>query len=500
MGLMKDLGLAEWKSVGDYLRKNYQDDPDEQARRAHCARLARLYANRSERDLNVLVEAAFKNEVNQDLRKALVKWAKWNNVTARIINEKATVYAEPAVRHVANGDDVYQQFLDLVPMDETMREVDAKLALFEDVWVQYRVRQVDDEEREPLLDVIDPACFWAVHAPTDRTRMIAVIIDQKPDASAPDTAPHYRVWTDDETFTMDASFRVISTSVEAWPMGKMPGLLVSMVPPNAKQRLLAQEPSADLAAAHDSVSFQNLLLLKESKSANRQNYLTGDVSRAVMGQVSDTERDVVLPEGVVPTTVDRGMDLEQFRENAREIFEAAGANHGLPPSVLHHADATSGAEVELRRIPLRELRRKRIPVLRRAERRIAQIQSMVNAKDLPAFAFSAEGFTVDFGEVQGILTEQEKDAVFEKRRQLLLTDTVEEEMRRNPDIRTAREAVERIAERVKNEVLRVRLTQQLTRLNGGTSSQPGDATPQDNGANGRAAARGLPAGDDGAQP
>lgn len=491
MGLQKLLGLASWLAVGDYLAREYLNNEEEQARRAHCARLARLYKNRSERDLNVLINAAFKSEVNRDLRKHLVKWSKWNNVTERIVGEKATVYSEPATRTVGKADQqTYRDFLDLLPMDEIMREADRKLALFEEIWIQYRVR-VRDDERTPVLDVVDPSKFWAVHAPGDKTDLIAIIIDQSPSNGAA-TDPHYRVWCDDETFLMDARFRVISTSVEPWPLGKMPGVLATMVPPSAKQCLLSQEPSADLAAAHDSVSFQNLLLLKESKSANRQTYISGDVSRATMGQVSDTERDAFLPEGAIPTTVDRGMDLKQFRENSGQIFEDAGANHGLPPSVLHHRDASSGAEVELRRIPIRELRRKRIPVFRRLERRICEIQAMVNPQDLPAFAFSADEFAINFGEVQGILTESEKDDVFEKRRQLLLTDTVEEVMRRDPDLRDKRDAIALIAERVQNEVRRVELQQLLMALNGGTTTAPGDATPQQNGAAGQARSPAAP--------
>lgn len=484
MGLQALLGLPDWTRVSEVLAKNYLNNPEEKERRKHCARLLRLYKNRSERDLNVLIEAAFKSEVNRELRKQLVKWCKWNNVTARIIAEKATVYSEPATRTVT-ANEPYHAFLELVPMDEIMREADSMLALFEDLWIQYRVR-ARGEERTPVVDLVDPSKFYAVHAPADKTELIAIIVDQSPGEGAKDTEPHFRVWTDDETLQLDAKFRVITGSVEVWPFGKMPGVLATMVPPGAKQCLLAQEPSADLAAAHDSVSFQNLLLLKESKSANRQTFISGDVSRATMGQVTDTERDAFLPEGAIPTTIDRGMDLSQFRDNAKQIFDDAGANHGLPPAVLHHQDAASGAEIEMRRIPIRELRRKRIPVFRRIERRVCEIQAMINAKDLTAHAFSAEGFAVDFGEVQGILTEQEKDAVFEKRRQLLLTDTVEEVMRRNPDLPDREAAVKLIAQRVTNEVARVELQQELMKLNGGTTTEPGDTTPEENGAAGQA--------------
>lgn len=479
MGLLEILGTSSWVTAAEYLRDNYIKNPDEIARRAFAQKRDDLYEGRGDKYLNDMIDSAFKSVVTKSLRKALVKWAKWNNVTARVINEKATVYSEPAKRTISSGDEMYQLFQEAAQQDAAMASLNAMLGLHGAAWVQYRVRKSDDQ---PVTDVISPAKFWAVSYPDDPTSLAAIILDQTPTAvNTPATAAHYRVWCKDETLQLDAECRVVTGSLEPWALGRLPGVFATTRPPTAKGCLLDADASADLIAAHESVWFQSVLLLKESKSANKQNYVTGDTSAAAMGQTADTETDVVLPEGVSTQAIDRGMDLSQFRDNADHILERAGANHGLPPSVLHHRDASSGAEIHLRRIPIRELRQKQIPIMRRIERELAEIQSLINAQELAAYAFSTKGWAIDFGEVQQPMTPLESLQVFEKERQLLLKDTVEEEMERNPDLKTPEDAWKRIDQRVANEHTRLLSMQKLMALNGGTQSTPGDMTPQQNG-------------------
>lgn len=473
MGLREVLGQhsggqsADWTFVGNYLRDVYIKNREETVRREAAAKRDAYYEGKGDTFIIRLIEKAFQDRLTRRLRTDLVAWAKWNNVIRRVSHETATVYGEPAQRRVATDVDVYQRFVDLVNLDAVMRELDQKLVYHEDVWIQYRVRR---ETSEPVLDVVSPACFWAVGHPTDATRLLAIIVDQTP-INARKEMPHYRVWVDDETFQLDADCRVIQESYQSWSLKRLPGVLASVRPPTTKGRLLAECPAADLVAAHETVWFQNVLLLKESKSANKQTYATGDTSMATFGQSSDTERETLLPEGVSISTVDRGMDLAIFRDNADHILERAAANHGLPPSVLHHRDSSSGAEVHLRRIPIRENRRRRIPVMRRVERELAEIQSAINASDLTEYSFSAEGWGIDFGEVQQPLTEAEQDSVFEQRRRLGLTNTLDEIKRRNPDIKSDDGAEAELKHHVEVETRRVAMMKTLMQMSGAASSE-----------------------------
>lgn len=473
MGIRETLGMgsaASWTYVGEFLRDAYIKNPDDKVRRDEARKRDAYYEGGGDEHIKRFIYLAFEDALVRRLRADLVSQAKWNNVLRRVSRELATVYSKPAARRIAKDTEKYKDFVDLVGMDAALREIDRKLVIHDDVWVQYRVQR---ETRKPVIDVVSPSMFWAVCHPQDRTQLVAIVLDQTPKRVNRATAC-YRVWTASETFMLDAECRVIISTVEPNALDRLPGVLVSMRPATTKGQLLTESPAADLVAAHETIWFQNVLLLKESKSANKQSYVTGDVSTAAMGQSSDTERDTILPEGVTVQAVDRGMDLQQFRDNADHIVERAAANYGLPPSLLHQRDASSGAEIHLRRIPLHELREERVPVMRALERDLAQIQSAVNANDLPEYAFSADGWGIDFGEVQQPLTEAERDAVFEKRRQLGLTNTLAEIIARNPDLRTPEDALKVLDANIQAETLRIAKMKEMLAMSGSMGASTED--------------------------
>lgn len=484
MGIQQDLGpfygveSLPWMDVGKHIRENYVASQAELARKVEAQKRDEYYEGKGDSFIVSIIATAFKDLRNQKLRADLVGQAKWNNVIKRVSHETATVYGDAPQRRIAGDAEQYKEFLDFAGQDAAMRELDRKLVYHDDVWLQYRVRN-----GEPIIDVVTPASFWAVSDPQDRTRLIAIVIDERPSVGTSLFRPHFRVITASETFTMDGHCNVMPSTITAHGVGRMPGVLVSTRPATSKGRLLSECPAADLVAAHETVWFLNVLLVKESKSATKQTIFSGDTSQAAMGQSSDTESDMVMPEGVNTTTVDRGMDLAQYRDNADHILERAAANHGLPPSVLHHRDSSSGQEISLRRIPLRELRKQRIPIMRRTERILAEIQSKTNASDLPQYAFSIDGWGIDFAEVEQPLTEAEQDQVFEKRRQLGLTDTLEEIRKRNPDLLSDEAAEAVLKGHVEVETKRIAMMRDLMAMSGGSApgSQPAPAAPQDDG-------------------
>lgn len=511
MGLREILGV-DWTAVGEYLKKNYVENTDEMRRRAHNLLLDQFYEGRGDDEMERVIRTMWKDPKNQARRLEVSRTdvGKFNNHIARVVNEKATVYSEPARRSVSSGNEMYQAFLDEVQQDDAMRELDRMLARQEDALLWYRVRVKPTGEREPLLEVISPASFWAVAHPRDQTLLIAIVFDQRGGESRP-SDPVFRVWADDETFTMNAKCEVFEGSVEAWPIGMMPGVLCSTRKPGSKPTLLAASPNADLLSAQKMIRLQDLNLAKESISVNKQAYITGDTSATAMGQTADTDSEVFLGEGVTVTVVDRGVDPKVYRDTATYAQDASAANNGLPPSVLHQQDASSGAEIELRRIPIRELRKQRIPIMRRIEGRIVRIMAAVNGArevmaedgnavvvpgDLGDFAFSAEGFSIDFGEIQQPMTRTEENANFEQERRLGLTDNYAEEMRRNPDIKTLAEAEKIVAERLKRQTKYVAAQKELMALNGSLNTSVGEKTPQENGADGRAARFGKKPDDD----
>lgn len=492
MSLFDILGVkpTDLESVGDYLQKHYVECGAELARMAHARELDQFYEGLGDDEMKRIVDVVYRDQKNRDRRKAFIDACldKYDNIVARIVNEAATVYSEPPRRSIKMGDLTYQLFLDELQMDDAMSELDRKLVLHDDALAWYRVRQRPDGNREPLLEIVSPASFWAICHPHDRTLLVGVIFDQRMPMAKPEDES-YRVWTHDQTFVMNGKCRIFEASIEAWPLGVMPGVLASTRKPGSKQTLLTQAPSADLLSAQKAIRLQAINLAKESVSAVRQTYITGDTSATAMGQTADTESEVFLGEGVSASAIDRGMDQEQFRDNGGYIGDAVAANHGLAPSVLRHRDASSGAEIELRRIPIREMRKKRIPAMRRVERQLARIMSIVNSErtvtdgdgivaavagDLPDYAFSDEGFGIDFGEVQQPMSESERDTVYETRKRLHLTDPYEEEMRRNPDIKTIDEAKKIVNERINRNTDFVAEQKRLMQVSGAMGANQPD--------------------------
>lgn len=477
MGIRETLGMGasvSWTYVGEYIRDQYIKNADEVTRRLDAKKRDAYYEGGGDEYLKRLIYLAFEDSLTRKLRGDLVCQAKWNNVLRRVARELGTVYNKPAKRRASKGGDEYRKLVRLVKMDAVMREADRKLTIHGDLWIQYRVRR---DTKEPVVDVVTPSMFWAVCHPQDQTQLFAIVLDQSPPRVTRAT-PCYRVWTADETFQLDYECRVIVSSVEPNALGRLPGVLASLRPASAKGQLLETCPAADLVAAHEMIWFQNILLIKESKSANKQAYISGDTSSATLGQSSDTEREVMLPEGVTVTVVDRGMDLKQYRDTADHALERAGANHGLPPSVLHQQSSSSGEEINLRRIPLRELRDERILIMRDVESEIASLQSQVNANDLPEYSFSVEEWGINFGEVQQALTETERDTVFKSRRELGLTNTVDEIMDRDPDL-DEKQATEVLQANIDVETERIKYMRELQAASGAMGSSTADIVQRD---------------------
>ena len=133
----------------------------------------------------------------------------------------------------------------------------------------------------------------------------------------------------------------------------------------------------------------------------------------------------------------------------------------------------------MRMLPLLKLRVERILIMRDVERDIAELQSLVNALDLPEYAFDPSKWTIDFSEVTQPLAETEKDAVFEKRRQLGLTNTLDEVMRRNPDLESHKEAMKVLEANIEVETLRISKMRKLQAMSGSMGSSTEDIQQRD---------------------
>ncbi len=433
-----------WMELARFMRDTYWDNQANKERKRHAAQRQAFYAGGGDEAMVEMLGQVFSDEIVIELRRQWIAHSKHNNVLRRAINELATVYSAPASRTVADdaNNARYAEMQRRVRMHEAMQRVNRLGYLHRAVFLYPRVRRNAADQLEPVLELVTPDRFDIVTHPEDHTMVCGVSIDLAlKSATALLRLPARVLITPTEMISVDSEGMFIESSVKPHAYGRLPGVLYCVDAPAGC--LFDPRATDDLESAHRAVWFENILLLKESKSATKTTLIQGDVANTPTGQGDDTERDVVLQDGTTATTLDRSMDLKMFRDTARDIYETAAANHGIPPNIISHGSIASADARELVRTPLKELRVTQQVPLRDVERELAEVQSAVYST-IEAVAFTTDGWSVDFADPQTPLGQKESLEVFEQERRLKLTSTVAEVMRRNPDL--TREAAEALIE------------------------------------------------------
>jgi hypothetical protein len=469
---------VDWQTAAKWLNEGYLTPTCEATKQvASAQRTAALYRGAGKEYVSKLIAEQFIDPHTQAAYQKWVEPAGSNNVTHRIANELATLYRRPAARTVEGSEanqTNYQTVQRLMRMDEIMLDVQRLTIVHRSSLIGPRVPAWSGL---PRLEIVERHQFRPVAHPLEPTRLIAVILDQAltyPNALPNAEVPRWLVWTDTEWFWLSAAGHIIGTPTPN-RYGRIPYVLAALNPPPGA--LVDSTSFQDVINAHLSVWFQQCLLLKESMAATKAPVLSGDTARAARGQVLDSTSVIELPEGVALTSHDTTMDMSVFRDNGDYTLERAAGNHGIPPAILHHAGATSGYEIELRHVGIRERRIEQEPTFREIERELAELTAIVIAADAPALKFSTEGWSLNYGEIQMPRSPKEELEIFEHGRTLGLTDTVEEEMRRDPDCSIA-QAWDRILLRIENETKRIEAMRELMALSGAMGSEQ-NSEPED---------------------
>jgi hypothetical protein len=473
-------GELGWDEVTRWLREVYLQPVGEEAERiADATERSDFYRDRGGPHVVRLINEVFDDAEVKRLRNEWVEAAGYNNVTRRITVELATLYRRNARRSV-DGDQNntrYQSVQRLLNLNSVMLEVQ-RVAIYQ----RYLLvgPRVVTATRIPRLDIVEPNHFRLVRHPLDRTRLIAVILDYSINSPALPASmrPSYLVWSAAEYFYLNSAGQLVG-EVKPNPFKRVPFVLVALSPPPGD--LVDCHTFRDVIRAHKAVWFENVCLLKESKSATKVSVLTGDLSRALRKQMLDTQGGIQLPDGATFQPVDLSMDLSMFRDTADHVLERAAANHGIPPSILHQQGASSGYEIELRYVGVRERRIEQEPYFRSVERELAELISVVLKEERPDIAYDPIGWSVDFGEIQMPLSAKEELEVFETGRRLGLTNTVDETQKRNPDLEDDDDAAwVEIKRNIEIETKRNELMKPLQQISGsmGTEQESAPGVPE----------------------
>lgn len=461
-----------------YLQNHYKTDSEADRNKRHALR-DELYRDGGEVHMRTFIDSVFADRTVRELRKKWIPYARFNNAIKRIVNELSTVYSEPARRLVTTDNDNYQKLLTAVRMDERMLEAGRLLNLHRALLLGFRVRQTPAGNREPVLDIATPANVRAVTHPNDDSLVVGWMIRTSYRTARPvaDT-PAWTLWTDHESLQLRDDLSVIGSSYREHKLGVCPWVPVTLGPPGPG--FWPGCEGEDLVAAHVAIWFQNVLLLKESKSATKQTLLTGDGTNSARGQAGDSEVPVELPDGQTATTVDMSMDLSMFRDTNDHILNNTAHNYGMSPGIVQHQGVQSAEARDLQRLPLKEIRRQQQVPWRIAEHALALAMSAVVAVDLPDRAFSILGWRIEFAESETPLDPLSEMTLFEKRRQAGVDNTLAMLMRRFPGLDEAG-AWAVITKNLEIETHRVELMKDYMAISGamGAQTKPTDPVKND---------------------
>jgi hypothetical protein len=457
------LSLAE---LSQYLSTHYNTQAERDRNARHRLR-DELYADGGVKYMCSVIDKVFEDPKVRELRKQWVPFARFNNVMKRIVSDCSTVYQAPATRAVDGEDEnaKYQALLTELRFDEYMAQVDRMLTLHQAVLVGFRVRELPDGTREPVVDIATPSIVRAITHPTDTKLVVGwmIRVEYKTHRTNLLRAPAWIVWTDHERFHLDEQCHVIESTYVEHELGICPWVPVTAAVDQAG--FFPGEAGEDLVAAQVAIWMANVLLLKESKSATKQPMISGDTSAMAKNQIADTEVPIVAPDGVSITTIDMSMDTTMFTRAADHVLERLANNYGMSLAMVTHQGVQSAEARRLMAEPLKALRAQRHRFLRPFEKRFAIVQSKVLAKDDPARAFDPAGWREDFGEALVTPSETEKLAVFEKKRGMGLDNSIAYLMRDNPDL-TFEQAAAIVIENIDVETWRNRQMRPLQQISG----------------------------------
>ena len=437
-----------------YLRAHCDRDVDQAREKRHRIRDA-FYHDDGLEEMKEVVRGAFKDPKIVERVCRMLPLAQFSNPTKRIVGELATVYAEPAKRKVG-GDDAnqtrYAAIAAAASLDEQMDKACHAFNLHRAILVGPRVRVAADGSPEVVLDVCSAANARPVMHPNDNTQVVGWLtrIQYRTVRGASARTPVWLLTTDHEWEALDEKMQPITGTREEHGLGinRWIPITDSLHAPD----FWPGNDGEDLVSAHKATWLIEALMIKETRTASRVPVVQGDTSTMPRGVGMDSAEVMEAPEGTTITTVDIGTDIKVYMDAADHSLERAGNNYGLSLAALKHQGVQSAEARELMLAPVRDRRGRQVKIFRRAEAQLARTIAAVLAKYAPAYAFTVDAWSVDFGEARVQLSRKERLALFFEERAAGLTDSVEYKMTEDPDL-TADQAWAEILEHIRVETM-----------------------------------------------
>lgn len=413
----------------------------------------------------------------------VLPYAMYQNVTRGVARILSKVYAKEPRRSVeGKTNSGYQNFIRATKLNQRGRQANLYANVANDVlfFLRYKQRSTG---RVPFIDIIPSDRFTPIADPNDPTELIGVVIDSAPcGIGVTERTPHYIVWTNDLVFRLDKNKHLVEGTVAPNPYGEIPAVLVHRE--LGRDELVDGYSGSDIIAAHFAVVLLNVLMLRGQKVGTKVPYTRGDTTGLTRGQTLDQAAMTEFPDDVSPGVLDLGHDPQALIQSARTVIAQAAANHGIPEDVFYQkVQASSGDQLELLLMPLRERRDEQVMIFRDAERSLAykasRLLPLMGVE--PRYRFDAHGFSIDYGEIAMPMSPQVKNTYRQAARSLGTRSPIDDIMDDDPDIQTREEAKARLLRNAGERAWWVDIERKLNMPANANAENPG-RTPQANGA------------------
>lgn len=422
----------DWNDVSKRIARMIKH-PSQVARRKEHRERQEFYMDRGHPHVDDLIEKVIQDKTVKTLRKQWIEAAGYNPLTRRVVDAKSTVYQDAAVRSVKGdkNDEKYKKAQARFDQHDRSRQWNRLSNLHRTLLVGVRVRNIGSQDAvvlEPRLDIVTPAqILTLITSPKDPTRIEGVVIEL---STSDPQGPHSVLWTNHEIGYLNKEDELMAAP-KPHGFDRMPFVLLRLDDDTGS---LWSTIGASLISAHKADWFCKVCMLKETKSATKLQIMSGDLTSTSRQQTMDSESVIELSDGVASQVVDMSMDLSMFRETGNDIVDTIGSANGIAPMIMTHGGVQSAAARDAMRIPLREIRLEQHSPLRKFERELAVVQSMVLKKDMPELSFEMVEWSIDFADPQSPRSEKEKLEEFEHSNRLNLTSAIKHVMERNPDL------------------------------------------------------------------
>lgn len=474
----------DFPKIADWLSRRYKSPESKEGQRRDAMRMRLdLMHDRGMPHFEKMFGDVFQDTKVRAEHKRLLKYARFQNVTRRIVSELSTVYDTETRRSVSEQNERYQHFLKFTNFDQKMRRANEYANATNDVLVWLRVATRDGKQ-VPVVEVISADSFTPIPHPLDSRFLIGVVLDAFPDhIGARESDPHYQVWSSKERFDLDRNWRFIGSSNRENTLGEIPGVLIHREMPT--NGLVDMHSGEDIIQAHFAVAMLMTLMLRGQKVGTKTPYVQGDTAEMARGQTMDSNTVTEIPDDVQVGTLDLRHDPESLIESARAAIAQAAANYGIPEDVFHqNIQASSGFERDLKMVGLRQRRQEQILIFRDAERELARKASLlVQQQADEEFRFGVGEWSIQFGDVTSPMSPSERNQFRKEARRLGVRSALDDIMEDDPDVQDRNEALAKLNQHVMENAEFIDLLRRNNISADADALEPGN-TPQQNGAEG----------------